>query len=128
MIIIYDDTDKSELIFVKNVLRNCRFKNRIIVNKSNIGAGLSRNRGLKVSKGNYIAFCDADDLWKKDKLKKQIQFMNKKKLKFSHTSYNIINSHSKIIGKFDITKNITFKELVKSCDIGLSSVIISKSW
>ena len=40
-----------------------------------MGAGLSRNKGISSSKGNYIAFLDADDIWKIDKLSKQISFM-----------------------------------------------------
>ena len=103
-----------------------KFKKKLIVNNKIIGAGLSRNKGIKVSKGNYIAFCDADDLWEKNKLKFQLQFMKNNKIDFSHSSYFIIDIHSKIIGKFDVPKNIFPKELMKSCDIGLSSVMISK--
>ena len=47
-----------------------------------IGAGLSRNQGIKISKGNFIAFCDADDLWDKNKLKTQLKFMKKKNCSF----------------------------------------------
>ena len=36
----------------------------------------ARNEGVKVSKGDYIAFCDDDDLWEKDKLEKQINIVN----------------------------------------------------
>ena len=30
-----------------------------------MGAGLSRNFGISKSKGKYICFIDADDIWKK---------------------------------------------------------------
>ncbi len=39
----------------------------------NAGPSASRNRGFRLSAGNYIAYLDADDLWAKDKLKKQFQ-------------------------------------------------------
>ena len=52
----------------------------LLVNSRNIGAGLSRNRGIKKSKGEYLAFLDADDLWKKNKLQKQIRIMNLNKI------------------------------------------------
>ena len=41
-----------------------------------MGAGFSRNIGINPNlKDNYIAFLDADDTWKNDKLTKQINFM-----------------------------------------------------
>ena len=127
VIIIYDDIDKSELPYVKKILKNFKFKKKLLVNNKNIGAGLSRNKGIKISKGEFIAFCDADDLWHKNKLKTQLQFMKKKKLNFSHSNYYIIDSKSKKIGKLKVPKEIFFEQLIKSCDIGLSTVMISKS-
>ena len=56
ILIIYDDDDKSELKYVKRILKTLKFKNKLIVNDKIIGAGPSRNKGIKVSKGNYIAF------------------------------------------------------------------------
>jgi len=44
--------------------------------KKNTGQPDSRNYGIKRSRGNYIAFCDDDDIWVKDKLKEQIELMS----------------------------------------------------
>ena len=127
VIIIYDDDDKSELNYVKKLIRKYKKKNsHVIVNQHNIGAGRSRNKGIKLAKGKMIAFCDADDIWKKDKLKYQIEFMKKNNIHFSHCGYDIIDSNSKVIGSF-LPKNILkFNDLIKSCDIGLSTVILNK--
>ncbi len=126
LIIVYDDYDKSELIYVKKILSQFKIKTKLIINKNIIGAGLSRNKALKISKGNFIAFCDADDTWKKNKLKFQINFMKKNNIEFSHSDYDIIDSYSKKIGHFKIPKIITKKDLLKCCDIGLSSVMVSQ--
>ena len=127
VIIIYDDTDKLELNYVKKILKNFKFKKKLIINKKTIGAGLSRNKGIKVSKGKYITFCDADDLWNKEKLKIQLSFMKKEKILFSHSNYSIIDYASKKIGNLKVPKNISYNQLIKSCDIGLSTVMISRS-
>ncbi len=125
LIIVYDDTKKLELDFVKEVTKNI-VKKRIIVNRKNLGAGESRNKGIKYSSGEYICFCDADDLWVPKKIEKQLSFMKKNKLSFSHTSYEIIDKNGLKISSFDISNKIEYKDLLKSCDIGLSTVMCLK--
>ena len=51
--------------------------------------------------------------------------MEKNKISISHTSYNIINEFSKKIS-FRKAKNLKYKDLIYSCDIGLSTVMIKK--
>ena len=105
IILIYDDNNLEELDFLKKIKKN--FKNiKLIINKKNIGAGLSRNKGILLSRGTYIAFCDADDIWKKNKLNLQIKFMRKYNLNFSHTNYFIIDKNEKKIGKFKVKSKI----------------------
>ena len=111
---------------VKKILQKTS-KFKIIVNKNNIGAGLSRNKGIDYAKGKYIAFCDADDLWHKNKLKTQIYYMQKKKINFCHSSYKIINYYGKIIGNFCVANSLNYNSLLKSCDIATSSVVVNRS-
>ena len=116
---------KTDLSFVKKEIKKFK-KKKLIVNKFNLGAGISRNKGIKFSNGSYIAFCDADDLWSINKLEIQYKFMKSNNLSFSHSSYNIIDKSGSKITYFDIKKKIQYKELIKSCDIGLSSVMCKK--
>ena len=126
IIIIYDDDNKEDLKFIKQItLKDKRIK--LLVNKKNLGAGLSRNKGIKKSRGEYIAFLDADDLWLKDKIKYQVKFMKLREIIFSHTSYSIINNQNMIISKRNAKNFLRLKDLIKSCDIGLSTVMIKKS-
>ena len=101
VLIIYDDENYDDLDQIKKFLKlkiKEKFKSvKIKINKKNLGAGHSRNIGIKQSNTKYIAFLDADDIWSKNKLKFQIEFMEKKNQVFSHTSYFIINKKNKII-------------------------------
>jgi len=125
LILIYDDPDKSDLKYVKKILKNIKRK-KIIINDNNIGAGLSRNLGILKAKGKYISFIDSDDIWKKDKLKNQLLFMLNNKIEFCFTSYSIINEKNSIIKFIKAKKNIDYEDLIKSCDIGLSTVMLKK--
>ncbi len=125
IIIIYDDNSKSELKFIKKIVQNKK-NTKVLINSRNIGAGLSRNRGIKKSKGEYLAFLDADDLWKKNKLQKQIRFMNSNKIDASYTGYQIMDEKNNIFGSRISKKKISYNNLIYSCDIGLSTVVIRK--
>lgn len=124
LIIVYDDEEKEDLAYIKKIIKNNK-RIKIYVNKKNLGSGRSRNKGIKLSKGNFIAFLDSDDLWTKNKLQKQIFFMKKNAIDISHTSYKIINSDNKVIGIRN-AKDMSYDKLLNSCDIGLSTVILKK--
>ena len=131
LIIIYDNIYKIDLEKIKTFLKKKKYLKKhnikIIVNKKNFGAGESRNIGIRKSNTKYIAFLDSDDVWSKNKLKIQIDYMEENNISFSHTSYNIISSNNKILS-YQIAKNeIIFKDLIKSCDIGLSTVILKSN-
>ena len=125
IIIIYDDEEKEDLKFIKKL---ASIDKRIIlmINKKSLGAGLSRNKAIKRSRGSYISFIDADDLWKINKLELQIKFMKKNNFLISHTNYKIINKQNKILYSRVARNFNNINELLKSCDIGLSSVLVKK--
>lgn len=91
-LIIIDDasTDNTDEIVFPFLSDN---RIRYIKNKFNEGAAISRNTALKAAKGKWIAFLDSDDLWKRDKLTKQIAFMERKQISFSYTEYNEIDEN-----------------------------------
>ena len=125
IIIIDDELSENSSKVLANIEKlDTRIK--IFKNEKNLGAGQSRNNAINFCQGDYIAFCDCDDLWKKNKLEKQIKFMNENNLKFSFTSYEIINNNDQRIGFREAKKNLSFKQLRNSCDIGLSTVILKK--
>lgn len=125
IIIIYDDEDQSDLKYLKK-LKNSDKRISLIINKNSLGAGKSRNLGIRKSRGKYISFIDADDIWENNKLELQIKYMKKKNYLISHTSYKIIDKENNILNSRIARDFNNISELLKSCDIGLSSVVAKK--
>ena len=123
IIIIYDDKDLNDYFYLKEIIsKNKRIK--LIKNKKNEGVSISRNKGISISKGKFIAFLDADDTWNKNKLNYQLNYMLSNNLIITHTNYRIINEANKVIRSMKVKKYLSYKELLNSCDIGLSTVMI----
>ena len=125
--IIVDDcsTDDSIKVISKYAKKNNRIK--IILLEENVGAAKARNIAIKESKGKYIAFLDSDDLWKKNKLEKQLKFMSENDIAFSFTSYqsiseNGVEKYSKIVAP----KEIDYHSYLKNTIIGCLTVIIDR--
>ena len=125
-ILIIDDELNDQSSKVLKNLSNRDKRIKILFNQKNLGAGPSRNKGIEMASGEYIAYCDCDDLWSKFKLEDQLNFMKKFDIDFSFTAYQIIDKEGKIIGSRSAKDNISFDELILSCDIGLSTVMLKK--
>ena len=126
LIIINDASNDNSLEKIKKLKKN--YKNIILINnKKNLGPGMSRTIGLRLSRGKYIAFIDSDDEWKKNKLRNQISFMKNNQILFCHTK--VLYKDKKKIKKrfFHLDKKIDFKGLLFNNQITTSSVCIKKS-
>ena len=121
LIIIDDCSDDKTKNILKKYLKDKRIK--IFWLKKNNGAGFCRNYGIKKSKSPYVAFIDSDDVWKKNKLEKQIIFMKKNNFSFSYTNYETFGEKKKIIIpplRFD------YKSFINNTSIGTSTMMVKR--
>jgi len=122
--IIVDDvsTDNSIQIIQEYQKKDSRIK--LIELDTNSGAAVARNKAIEVANGKYIAFLDSDDLWKPEKLEKQIAFMQENNIVFSYSAYDLIDEDGK---ELNITKDpiekLHYKELLKENQIGCLTAV-----
>ena len=128
-LIIIDDCSKdgSEKL-IENFLNNKLSKRKFIFikNKKNKGQAFSRNFALKQCNAKFVAFIDSDDIWEKNKLKQQINFMIKYDYIFTYTDYKTVkNNKIKII----ITPSFfNYKNFIKNTSIATSTMIIKNKF
>ncbi|MGY5851257.1 glycosyltransferase family 2 protein [Salegentibacter sp. F14] len=118
LIVIDDASEDQTLEIIKDyAAKDKRFK--IILNEKNQGAGVSRNKGIKEAKGDYIAFLDADDLWKPHKLHTQLNFMKENDVTICFSSYEQITENGEIRRVVvQALPYVTYQKLLKSNYIG----------
>lgn len=90
----------------------------------NSGAAVARNVALEKAKGRYIAFLDADDIWKPEKIEKQVEFMMKNQIGFSYTGYEILREKKNKIIK--MPKKLNYGEFMKNTIIGTLTVMLDR--
>jgi teichuronic acid biosynthesis glycosyltransferase TuaG len=122
--IIVDDVspDNSNEIIEKYSKKDSRIK--LIKLEKNSGPAVARNRAIQEAKGRYIAFLDADDLWKPEKLEKQIKFMEEKNCALSYSTYETMSEEGVLQNKYiNPPLKISYKDLLKSNYIGCLTAI-----
>lgn len=88
-------------------------------NNENAGAGITRNKGVEHATGTYIAFLDADDLWKPHKLTTQINAMKSHNATVCYGAYEIFKTTPKQpIAIHNISKKLTYDKLHKANYLG----------
>lgn len=118
-LLVIDDGSKDD---TGNIVKEYTNKDsRIIYLKNEINLGIQKtlNKGLKEAKGKYIARIDDDDEWiDKDKLKKQIEFLENNK------DYVLIGTGVVVVGEEGIE---LMRYLLPETDIEIRNKILSKN-
>ena len=122
LIIVDDCSNDNSYSIAKKYINE---KISVIKNEEKQGAAKTRNKGLEIAKGRFICFQDADDLWEKTKLEKQLKFMKNGNYAFSYTSFRYMTKNGKIKAKsVKVQEKLTYSEALKNTRILTISVMI----
>ena len=128
MYIIDDCSTDGSLSVIKNFLT---LPNITLIKLSkNMGPSFCRNYGMRISKSKYISFIDSDDTWKKDKLEKQIYFMEKNNFSFTYTDYTPFfqKGEKKFYKKqTNLVETFNFNSFIRNSSINTTTMIIKRS-
>ncbi len=92
LILINDgSSDGGEELVKRYISEHPQYKIKNI-NQENGGPSKARNTGMKVARGEFIAFLDSDDSWVENKLEVQVKFMEENPdIIIVGSNYNIIS-------------------------------------
>jgi glycosyltransferase involved in cell wall biosynthesis len=98
-LIIIDDTSKDNSRKVIEKYSKVDPRVRLVFHEKNLGIAKTFNEGIQLSKGKFIAFLASDDVWTVDKLKKQMEILEKDENVIVWTEGEIINDVGQPVGK-----------------------------
>lgn len=125
--IIVDDCSQDEtgIIVHKYMALDKRIQYLRLLKNS--GPAIARNKAMEIAKGQYMAFLDSDDLWYKEKLEKQIKWMQFHNYPFTCTSYEQIDESGNKLNKIiHSLKRTDYNRLLLDCPVGNSTVIYNR--
>lgn len=126
-LIIVDDCSKDDTLEVLEKYKE-NSKIKVVVNEVNSKAAITRNNGLKLAQGQYVAFLDSDDLWIPTKLEKQVAFSKEQNAGFVFTSYSCVDENDKDMDRIiHVPRTISAMKLLGNTIIGCSTVLIDRA-
>lgn len=123
LIIINDASTDNTQKEIETSILDIKEKVKLVQLKQNVGVANTRNIALEQACSRYIAFMDADDIWNKQKLEKQLKFMKKNGYEFTYTLYEYLKDGKRKEVRY-FPKNLTYKQALKNTFILTSTVMI----
>ena len=96
-------------------------------NPCRLGVAQTRNFGIELAKGNWIAFLDSDDIWHHDKLQKQLEKAYSSDAQMIYSSYSLFSDRSESKRDYLVPPKINYNYLLKENVIGCSTMLIHHS-
>ncbi|MGP6140257.1 glycosyltransferase family 2 protein [Jeotgalibaca sp. A127] len=125
--ILVDDCSPDDSAAVIKKLTALDERIKYVKLDENAGAAVARNTGLEHAKGQYVAFIDSDDVWKPEKLAKQIAFMKKNDYAFTYTNFEMVEEDGTVINaSVPLPEKLNYSGLLKNTAIACSTVIIDR--
>jgi glycosyltransferase involved in cell wall biosynthesis len=97
-ILVVNDASKDRSAEIVEQLQKTDSRLQLI-NKKNSGVSDTRNRGIELSTGTYIAFLDQDDVWNETNLEEKVNAMLREDKKWVFSDVSYIDGNGKHINK-----------------------------
>ena len=93
-------------------------------NPKNMGVALTRNKGMALAKGSWVALLDSDDIWHKDKLEKQLVAAENTGADIIYCSYSLMDKNGEHLSDFIVPERTSYDDMLRKNVIGCSTVFM----
>lgn len=126
-IIVIDDCSQDNTAEVVERLAREDSRIKLVRNEKNMGAARSRNRGMDLCEGEYVALLDCDDLWYPHKLELQLALANKENADIVYCSYAMVDENgNKKCADFNVSPKATLESMLVKCEISCSTALLGR--
>jgi teichuronic acid biosynthesis glycosyltransferase TuaG len=127
-LLVYDDGSTDGSLALINQFEKVDNRVKVLRSSKNRGVVRARNLCIRLAKGDFVAFCDADDQWIPEKLEMQLRLMAATNATFSYSSVIYVYPADKWRSKpANFPSKITYKRLLQGNPIGLSTAIFNSN-
>lgn len=126
-LLIIDDASSDDTYQIAERLTQEDARISLIRNETNQGVAKTRNRGLELAQGDYVALLDSDDVWRPQKLEKQLALAQEKQADIVYCSYAIVSEEGeKSCGDFLVSPSTDLEQMLIKSVISCSTVLLSR--
>lgn len=127
-LLVVDDCSPDDTVEVVERLTLSDARVKLLRQERNAGPAMARNSALSAGTGQYVAFCDSDDVWLPEKLERQLSFMRRTGAAFSYTAFRRMDEAGGRLGRLiRVPRSLNYAQLLCNTAIATSTVILDRS-
>lgn len=126
-LLILDDCSGDNTAAIAHALAREDGRIRVLRNEENMGVARTRNRGMDLARGEYIALLDSDDVWHPEKLARQIALLEQTDADLCYCSYAIVDAKGvPCRPDYMVPPEADYRRLLRENVIGCSTVVLTR--
>lgn len=123
-LLILDDCSADGTFALAQALAEQDDRITALRNEQNMGVAATRNKGIALAKGAYIAFLDSDDIWMPSKLQHQLALLEQTGGDIAYCAYSIIEADGTLRSTYRVPKTVNFEMLLKENSMQCSAMLL----
>lgn len=126
-LLVIDDGSRDDTVELVRSMAGKDGRIHLLVNENNMGVAKSRNRGMDICRGSYVALLDSDDYWKPQMLERMLSRAEETGADIIYCSYEIVDERgNKLCNDFLVPEETNFRESIVRSVITCSTVLVTR--